>query len=406
MAQCRYRVFGYHTRPGVAHRGADLFPHLGAVAVRRALFARLFPFFERTPRQTLQRIAFQGVAFVAQPLFLVVGGAVHTDHQPHNPLFSFYAPHNVGQRYENRRKISIFVPMDYRLKVFLAVAHRLSFTKAAGELHISQPAVSKHIAELETHYGVQLFERVGGRIRLTGEGELFVSHAEAICESYRELAMAMNRRAGRVEGRLAIGASSTIAQYVLPRLLAAFVKRYPDVRLDVCTGNSEAIEEALEAHRIELGLVEGRRQRAGLRYTPWRKDELVLVTSTLNTPPSEEVTPSQLCALPLVVRERGSGTLEVIEEALAAHGLKLDELNILLQLGSTESIKLFLTSSPSAYAIVSVAAVARELMDNRLRIVETPELDFGRKLSLVSLHGAQNSLAERLADFLQHNRTL
>lgn len=296
--------------------------------------------------------------------------------------------------------------MEYRLKVFLAVAHRLSFTKAAGELHISQPAVSKHIAELEAHYGVQLFERIGGHIRLTGAGELFLAHAEAIQQAAHELELAMSLLSGGVSGALSIGASSTIAQYILPRVLAEFTKNYPQVRLTVRSGNSQAIEAALEGRQIDLGLVEGSAQRVGLRYQSWRKDELVLVTSTRNTPSADEITAQQLCTLPLVLREEGSGTLEVIEKTLAAHHIKIHQLNLLLQLGSTEAIKSFLLASPTTYAIVSVAAVARELLDNRLQIVETTGLKFYRNLSLVSLHGAQNSVADRFVDFLSHNPTL
>lgn len=296
--------------------------------------------------------------------------------------------------------------MDYRLQVFLAVAHHLSFTKAAEELHISQPAVSRHITQVEAHHGVQLFERIGGRIKLTAAGTLFLAHAEQIAQAQRALELALSHHTGSVSGTLSVGASSTIAQYILPRFLAEFINHYPHARLSLRSGNSAAIEAALEAHQIDLGLVEGSAQHAGLRYTPWRKDELVLVTSTRNTPPQADVSPEMLCRLPLVLREEGSGTLQVIEKALAKHQIKFDQLNLLLQLGSTEAIKSFLLAAPTTYAIVSVAAVARELLDNRLQIVETTGLALDRSLSLVSLHGEQNSLADRFAEFLSHNPTL
>lgn len=299
--------------------------------------------------------------------------------------------------------------MDFRLNVFICVARNLNFTKAALELHISQPAISKHIQELEAHYGVQLFDRVGSRmgsrIALTAAGELFLKHAEEISEAYRNLSLEMNLLSGNFRGTLRVGASTTIAQYVLPELIARFISRFPDVRLSLLTGNSEQIEQAVSEHRIDIALVEGSSRRAGLRYAHFAKDELVLVTSVHNKTP-DQLPVEALASLPLVLRENGSGTLEVIEKALLSHNIKLSPENVLLQLGSTESIKSFLMNYPSAYAIISIAALTKELTDKRLKVVDVTSISLTREFTFVTTQGAQNELAERFITCLCHNKKL
>ncbi|MEG0498581.1 MAG: LysR substrate-binding domain-containing protein [Alistipes sp.] len=288
--------------------------------------------------------------------------------------------------------------MEFRLVAFISVARNLNFTKAARELHISQPAVSKHIQELETTLGVQLFERVGSRVVLTAAGAVCLKHAEQITDSYRQMQLEMNLMSGTFNGELRLGASTTIAQYVLPPIIAKFITRFPDVKISMLTGNSEQIEQAIDEHRIDVGLVEGSRHRQGLRYTLFANDELVVVTSTANRS-KDEVSMDEFITLPFVLREAGSGTLEVIENALAEHGISLRQMHILLQMGATEGIKYFLANAISAYAIISIAAVSKELMNNTLKVVEVEGLEFRRAFSFVSAQGAHNELTERFMEF-------
>ena len=156
---------------------------------------------------------------------------------------------------------------DFRLKVFLTVAKHLSFTKASQELYISQPAISKHIQELESDFKTRLFERKGNSILLTISGELLVKHAEEIVDQYQQLEYAMHQLHGDFVGELKLGASTTIAQYVLPPILARFTEVHPKVKVSLISGNSREIEEAVEAHRIDLGLIEGIYRRSSLKYT-------------------------------------------------------------------------------------------------------------------------------------------
>ena len=288
--------------------------------------------------------------------------------------------------------------MDFRLNVFVEVARHLSFTKAARELFITQPAITKHIQELENIYKVQLFNRIGGKISLTPQGKIFLKHANEILAQYKLLANEMELVTEQFSGELKIGASTTIAQYLIAPLLADFIVRFPQVKVSLFTGNSEQIEDALENKKIDIGLVEGSRRSNHLKYSPLAKDELVLVTSSQN-PIGESVAVTDIATLPLVLREVGSGTLEVIEKALLENGIKLSDLNILLHIGTTEGIKNFLKTSKNSYAIVSIISVLEELKNNDLKIVDIVGLEMLREFVFVTMQGGQNTRLERFMSF-------
>ena len=274
----------------------------------------------------------------------------------------------------------------------------MSFTKAARELFISQPAITKHIQELENIYKVQLFNRIGGKISLTPQGEIFLKHANEILAQYKLLANEMELVTEQFSGELKIGASTTIAQYLIAPLLADFIVRFPQVKVSLFTGNSEQIEDALENKKIDIGLVAGSRRRNHLKYSPLAKDELVLVTSSQN-PIGESVAVTDIATLPLVLREVGSGTLEVIEKALLENGIKLSVMNILLHIGTTEGIKNFLKTSKNSYAIVSIISVLEELKNNDLKIVDIVGMEMLREFVFVTMQGGQNTRLERFMSF-------
>lgn len=157
---------------------------------------------------------------------------------------------------------------DFRLRVFITAAKTLNFTKCAEQLYISQPAVSKHIGELESRYKVQLFERSGSRLALTEAGRVMLEHAERIADGYRRLQYEMDLFTDRLGGELKVGASTTIAQYVLPQVLA----RFPEVKVSLASGNSEQVEAALARHDTDLGLVESSARHPGFHYEPFIPD--------------------------------------------------------------------------------------------------------------------------------------
>lgn len=293
---------------------------------------------------------------------------------------------------------------DFRLKVFRSVAKNLSFTKASQELFVSQPAITKHIQELEAAYQTRLFDRQGSRISLTESGHLLLEHCERILEDYKRLEYEMHLLHNEYTGGLKLGASTTIAQYVLPPLLASFIGKFPQVSLSLLNGNSREIEAALQEHRIDLGFVEGVFRLPNIRYTTFLEDELVAVVRTgSKLAVGEEITPDELFHLPLVLlRERGSGTLDVFERALQQHNIKLSSLQVLMYLGSTESIKLFLEHT-DCLGIVSVRSITRELYSGQLRVVEIKGMPMLRDFSFAQPQGQESGLAQVFMQFAMHN---
>lgn len=291
--------------------------------------------------------------------------------------------------------------MDFRLKVFCSVANNLSFTKASNELSISQPAISRHIHELELQYNTSLFERTGSRVKLTAAGELLLSHAQSLLAAFRRLDFEMNLLTNKISGELKIGASTTISQYVLPPLLASFIGKFPDVKVSLLNGNSDEIERALLQGDITLGLVEGGYRNSALSYHLFMKDELVVVASTKGKCAKyDEITLRELRELPIVIRENGSGTLHVLQKSLAERNIKLTEMNVLLQLGSTESIKLFLENS-DALGIVSIRAVTRELLSGALKIIDVEDFVVERDFQFVTLRGSGGGIEANFMRYIQ-----
>lgn len=276
---------------------------------------------------------------------------------------------------------------DFRLRVFQSVARHLSFTKAAQELFITQPAITKHIRELERSYAQRLFERRGNRISLTEAGQLLLLHADQVEDLHQQLTEQLHALQGTDRGRLRLGASTTLTQYVLPPLLPAFQARYPHIQLTLLNGNSEQIAEALLQGHLDLGFVEGRSKSRDLHYELLLEDELVAVRRPDAATPSH-MTVAEVAQHPLVLRERGSGTLEVLEYALKAHQLKVSELTVAMYLDNTEAIKRYLAAAPACLGFVSRRALAKELAAGELEIVEVPELQLARQFEAVWVQGA------------------
>jgi DNA-binding transcriptional LysR family regulator len=295
--------------------------------------------------------------------------------------------------------------LDFRLKVFYTVAKRLNFTRAAAELFISQPAVTKHIKELEAHYKTTLFERSGNKkIELTAAGKVFLAYAEQLISVYGELEYDMNLLNKEHGGVLRIGASTTVAQYILPKVLALFHKKFSSVNVQLQTGNTEDIEQALLAKEIEIGIIEGSSRSTQISYEPYMRDELVLVAASTNTKIKKDtLKPEELINYPFLLREPGSGTREVLGIALAKHNIKFSDLKMEMQLGGTESIKSYLGHS-DCLAFVSVYAILKELRDNELRIIDVKGLNIERPFHFILQHGQPSSLAELFIRFAKKQK--
>ncbi|MDM1297115.1 LysR family transcriptional regulator [Empedobacter falsenii] len=288
---------------------------------------------------------------------------------------------------------------DFRLKVFDTVAKRLNFTKAANELNITQPAVTKHIKEVELNLNIKLFERNGTKIKLTKAGEILLKYTEEIFSVYQKMEFEIGQLQEKQKGTLRLGASTTIAQYVLPPILAEFRKRFPEIQLSLVIQNSEKIEDLLANHKIDIGLIEAQIKNRTFHYFPFMKDEIVLVSHQNHSISTKNnIKLDDLKHIPLVFREPGSGTLETIDLALKSKNIKLNELNIEIQLGSTESIKSYVLHS-DALAFLSIQSILQELKNQTLTIIDVKSLVIERNFNFIIPEGEQSKLVNLFIDF-------
>ena len=293
---------------------------------------------------------------------------------------------------------------DFRLKVFYTVARRLNFTKAAEELAISQPAVSKHIKELESQFNLVLFDRRGNKVFLSPAGEVLLKHTEAMQEIYRQMEFDLNQINQTNKGVLHVGSSTSITQYILPPLLARFHRIHQEVKVELVNGNTEQIEQALLDKKIQMGVIEGKSKRREIHYTPFLEDEIVLVCSSRHAlAKKEEIKPEDLKDIPFLIREPGSGTLEVTADALRNKGIRLSDLKVEMQLGSTEAIKSYLQHS-ECVAFLSLHTVLEELESRTLKIIEIKELSIRRNFYFITPQGQEGGLPSLLMRFLIRNR--
>ncbi len=292
--------------------------------------------------------------------------------------------------------------MDYRDSVFMSVAENLSFSKAANDLNISQPAVTRHIKELEERYKTNLFERKGNKIYLTKAGEKVYNTFKEIAQQYRNLDFEIGQMHDSISGEFKIGASSTISQYVIPKVIASFHKRYPKIQIYLMNGNSFEMEKLLLDNKVDIALVENISSQSGIRYRDFLDDELIVVTGKNSVYAKREtIGKDDLLKLPIVLREQGSGTLEVIKQMFSQQNVSFESLNTLIHLGSTESIKNFLQEF-DGLAIVSKKAVQNELYLKTLVKLNVTGFAIPRKLRIAYKQGHKSQQVELFEDFLLH----
>jgi len=255
---------------------------------------------------------------------------------------------------------------DRRLQVFHAVAKHLSFTKAAEALFMTQPAVTFQIRQLEEQFNTRLFDRAHGRIALTPAGQAALEYAERILELSAEMDTRMKEMGGQVAGALLIGASMTIAEYLLPPVLGEFKMRYPGVAPRLFVANSEAVQARIAERTLDLGFIEGDSHLPSLVTDKCGDDELqVVCVPSHPLAKLKSATPQLLVEHAYVGREPGSGTREVIDHYLEKAGVAPDSMQLVMELGSPEAIK-GLLSTGNGFAIMSRAIVARELRAGEL----------------------------------------
>ncbi len=249
---------------------------------------------------------------------------------------------------------------DRRLQVFHAVAKQMSFTKAADVLFMTQPAVTFQIKQLEEYYNTRLFERGHGKISLTPAGELVLDYAERILALSAELEIRLKEMTGRISGPLLIGASTTIAEFMLPRILGEFKAQYPEVQAKLFVANSEAIENRVAEHTLDIGLIEAPSHLPVLLTEACCEDELQVIVSPRHAfAGNKQVTPKQLVLYPYISREAGSGTREFTDMYFRKAGIRPEDLKVEMELGSLEALK-GVVAAGLGFAIMSRTAVEKE----------------------------------------------
>lgn len=272
---------------------------------------------------------------------------------------------------------------DRRLQVFHAVAKQLSFTKAAETLYMTQPAVTFQIKQLEEHFNTRLFDRGHGRISLTPAGDLVLEYADRILGQYADLEARLAEMTGQMRGPLLVGASITIAEFMLPRVLGEFNALYPHVRARLIVGNSETIENRVAEHSLDIGLTEATEHLSQLQAETCCDDELQVICSPGHPLAREAaISPAMLKDHALIAREPGSGTREVTDNYFRQAGVDPAGLRVLMELGSPEALK-GVVSTGLGVAIVSRASFHKELQLRHLVAIPlAPKLT--RPLSLVT----------------------
>jgi DNA-binding transcriptional LysR family regulator len=288
---------------------------------------------------------------------------------------------------------------DRRLQVFHTVARLLSFTKAAETLHMTQPAVTFQVRQLEEHFNTRLFDRTHNRISLTDAGKIVFQYADKIFDLYGQMENAVREMTGEISGALTIGASTTIAEYMLPSLLGDFKEKYPDVTIHLKVSNSDGIVSMVENNAIDLGVVEAPVTNKNLLVENCRTDQLVAI-SPPNHPlaKKKKVRLEDLLEFSFICREEGSGTREVISEYVSKVDKTGDGLNISMELGSPEAVK-GAVEAGMGISVVSRATIQKELKLGTL--VEIP-LDPPLERPFSFVHQKQkfrHRVMEKLLDF-------
>lgn len=281
--------------------------------------------------------------------------------------------------------------------VFLEVAKHKSFSKASHALFISQPAISKHIKYLENYYKCRLFERKGIHIVITPAGLLLMKrllHVKTIQEE-TEFEISTISNETEATGILKLGASTTVALYILPKVLSIFLKQHPKLEITLLNRNAEIVLAALLDQEINLGIVEQRRKLTNIVYQPFISDKVIAVCNR-NSPIAKKKNYAlrEMLTMPIALRERGSGTLEALKYALEKNKIALNELDVKVRLGGTEALKNFLIES-ECLGFLPERSVLKELNNKELTEVKFEGLSIERNFYFIQRKGETSELNKK-----------
>lgn len=284
--------------------------------------------------------------------------------------------------------------LSTRHEVFFQVAQEKSFSKAALVLFISQPAISKHIKALEQEYKTKLFERKGLHIELTAAGNLLFENLLQVKNIQEQTThdISILTNALQAEGKLKLGASTTVALYILPKVLSVFHKKHPNIDITLLNRNTEIVLDALIKKEINLGIVEGNGRLSNVDYIPFITDKVIAVCSKKSPIAKKRLyTIPEITSLPIALRERGSGTLAVLKTVLEEHGIKENKLSVKVKLGGTEALKNFIIES-DCLGFLPQRSVLKEIKHGELVEVAFEGLNIERNFYFIQRQGETSNL--------------
>lgn len=280
------------------------------------------------------------------------------------------------------------------LQIFIAVADNNSMTAAANQLHVSQPTISQAIAEMESYYGVKLFDRLAKHLYITEDGKTLLKYARHISNLFEEMEKTIKNP--EKSGSLKVGASLTVGAYLLPQLVNNFKKTHPNLQLQIIIKNTKEIEKFIETNTIDFGLVEGSLNNPDLVVEPFMDDELVLVCGKKHVlHGTKKISLPELEKFNFVIREQGSGTRELFENVMASAGINW---KFIWESNDLESLK-NAAKNGIGIAVVPQKAIVKELKTAELFIIKTSEIKLSRKFSII-FH-KNKYLAESMKSFFE-----
>jgi DNA-binding transcriptional LysR family regulator len=281
--------------------------------------------------------------------------------------------------------------ISFSHRVFMEVAANLSFSKAAQILFVTQPAISKHIKGLEDQYKVPLFERKGNSILLTEAGGKLNDYLQQATEIERkaEYDISLLSSLSQASGNLRLGASTTIALYIMPSILSGFQSEYTSVDIQLVNRNSEYILNALLNHEVDIGIIEVENKLTTVSYKPFMSDEVIPVCSAKSPLAGKSLTLKQFVKTPLALRERGSGTLNALLKSLSALQIKPSELSVKIRLGGTEALKNFLLAD-RCLGFMPRPSIIRQLKEGDLVEVPIEGLKITRDFFFIRRKGTED----------------
>ncbi len=290
----------------------------------------------------------------------------------------------------------------WRLSIFIKVIEHKSFSKAAREVLLTQPTVSSHINDLEVHYGCRLIDRMGKEIAPTKAGQLLYKYARRLTSLQNETESAMADYHGIMRGQLHIGGSTIPGEYILPAVIGRYTTKYPEVKVSLTIGDTRQVTDDILSGALEFGIVGARTKNKKLLQEEIATDKLrLLVPADHKWAGRKRVSLKNLLTEPVVVRERGSGTLQALLDSLSAGGYGSKALNIVAEMGSTTAVIQGIKSKVGI-SVLSTLAVREELETGRLKALSVSGLSLTRSFYLtVNKHRTLSPIGKAFIQYLK-----